>query len=166
MVAKAALGREHGLGAGCEAADRLCQLVWKHGNLRTGWPCWSGARRRGICRGRIKPWAGSGDPLQALEVGGATAPFPSLGGHSPPQSGRPDQRLLARPFRLLHSQQPSRMCSGISKILRTASTAAEWKRLEPRSTAGRWSPWPNSFNAVSEAVDNFGPATASLPCCG
>lgn len=31
--AKAALGREHGLGAGREAGDRLCQLVWEHGKL-------------------------------------------------------------------------------------------------------------------------------------
>lgn len=31
--AKVALGREHGLGAGNEAGDRLCQLVWEHGNL-------------------------------------------------------------------------------------------------------------------------------------
>ena len=31
--AKVALGREHGLGEGCEAGDRLCQLVWEHGNL-------------------------------------------------------------------------------------------------------------------------------------
>ena len=31
--AKVALGREHGLGAGCEAGDRLCQLVWEHGKL-------------------------------------------------------------------------------------------------------------------------------------
>jgi hypothetical protein len=31
--AKAALGREHGLGAGREAGDRLCQLVWENGKL-------------------------------------------------------------------------------------------------------------------------------------
>jgi len=31
--AKAALGREHGLGAGREAGDRLCQLVWEDGRL-------------------------------------------------------------------------------------------------------------------------------------
>jgi hypothetical protein len=31
--AKAALGREHGLGAGCEAGDRLCQLVQEDGKL-------------------------------------------------------------------------------------------------------------------------------------
>ncbi len=31
--AKAALGREHRLGAGYEAGDRLCQLVWEQGNL-------------------------------------------------------------------------------------------------------------------------------------
>ncbi len=33
--AKAALGREHGLGAGREAGDRLCQLVWADGWLAT-----------------------------------------------------------------------------------------------------------------------------------
>lgn len=31
--AKAALGREHGLGAGREAGDRLCQLLWENGKL-------------------------------------------------------------------------------------------------------------------------------------
>lgn len=31
--AKEALGREHGLGAGCEAGDRLCQLVMEDGKL-------------------------------------------------------------------------------------------------------------------------------------
>ena len=31
--AKAALGREHGLGAGHEAGDRLCQLVQEDGQL-------------------------------------------------------------------------------------------------------------------------------------
>ena len=31
--AKEALGREHGLGAGCEAGDRLCQLVLEDGKL-------------------------------------------------------------------------------------------------------------------------------------
>lgn len=31
--AKAALGREHGLGAGREAGDRLCQLMWEDGKL-------------------------------------------------------------------------------------------------------------------------------------
>jgi hypothetical protein len=31
--AEAALGREHGLGAGREAGDRLCQLVWENGKL-------------------------------------------------------------------------------------------------------------------------------------
>ena len=98
---------------------------------------------------------GSGDPFQTLEAGGATAPFPGLGGHAPTQSGqpmprhwaegnrqpvgkptrrsaivgrefqrprksrrhrlqgdqlgagRPDQRLLVGPYRLLHSQRPS-----------------------------------------------------------
>ncbi len=98
---------------------------------------------------------GSGDPFQALEVGGATAPFPGLGGHAPTQfgqpmprrrsegtrrpvgkptrlsaivgrdfqrprksprhrlqgdqlgAGRPDQRPLLGPYRLLHSQRPS-----------------------------------------------------------
>ena len=31
--AKTALGREHGLGAGREAGDRLCQMVWENGKL-------------------------------------------------------------------------------------------------------------------------------------
>jgi hypothetical protein len=31
--AKSALGREHGLGAGCEAGDRLCQLVYEGAEL-------------------------------------------------------------------------------------------------------------------------------------
>ena len=31
--AKAALGREHGLGTGREAGNRLCQLVWENGKL-------------------------------------------------------------------------------------------------------------------------------------
>ena len=34
--AKEALGREHGLGAGSEAGDRLCQLVYEEGKLGCG----------------------------------------------------------------------------------------------------------------------------------
>ena len=71
--AKAALGGEHGVGAGCEAGDRLGQLGWEDGN--TWWPFWSGARQFGTCRGGIKPWSGIRCPFQTLEAGGTTAPF-------------------------------------------------------------------------------------------
>ena len=52
--------------------------------------------RVGLVRGGLtfagagsNPGLGSDDPLQMLEAGGATAPFPGLGGHSPTQSGQP-----------------------------------------------------------------------------
>ena len=74
--AKAALGGEHGVGAGCEAGDRLGQLGWEDGN--TWWPFWSGTRRfgRSVFAGAVSNRGlGSVDSLQALEAGGATAPF-------------------------------------------------------------------------------------------
>ena len=79
--AKAALGREHGLGAGREAGDRLCQLVKEDGKLvavlvwcaaawhlkardeTVGWDAVTRSRRlklvvqigRASCRERVSP---------------------------------------------------------------------------------------------------------------
>ena len=76
-----ALGREHGLGAGCEAGDRLCQLVWERGNLMAvrvwfaaGWPFQGRDQTMGqsgvACSGALRPPGGIGfqTPLRPASV--------------------------------------------------------------------------------------------------
>ena len=58
---------------------------------------------------------GSGDPLQALKVGGATASFPGLGGHAPTQFGQPMPRRWAEETRR-PVEKPTRLSTiGLNK---------------------------------------------------
>ena len=84
--------------------------TWPRGGKRSRGSALSvgvGGREPGGCAGLVRGGLafagtgsncglGSGDPLQTLETGGATAPFPGLGGHAPTQSGQPMPRRWAK----------------------------------------------------------------------